>query len=202
MPHPLDALFSLVDHFKSWVAIDCETTGLLPRGRLIELAAVHFDATGRTLQQFHALASPGFPLTKQIVRLTGLTDDDLKNKDPGSTVVSRFLHWLPADVPLIAHNADFDIQILCSASPIVSSQLAGRIVFDTVRVARELHMFPDCRLETVARILNHGLIPRLLHRARVDVEYVQQLFLYALNRNNQSVSHPEHPSDSEYAANS
>jgi DNA polymerase III epsilon subunit-like protein len=46
---------------RGYVAIDTETSGLMPGGRLLEVAAVRCDAEGRVLGKFEAIVCPDDP---------------------------------------------------------------------------------------------------------------------------------------------
>jgi DNA polymerase III epsilon subunit-like protein len=58
---------------RQWVAFDCETTGFLPTGRLIEISAMLFDESGTILDEFHALISPPVAIPQFITDLTGIS---------------------------------------------------------------------------------------------------------------------------------
>lgn len=173
-------VMSLVAGCDAWIAVDCETTGLPPRGRLIELGAIFFDRNGNVLSEFHEMAKPPNRIPHFITRLTGITDDDLIQASVGADVVNRFLKWLPEDIPLLAHNILFDLQILATEVQGVERLLDDRSIVDTVHIARALGGFCNYRLETIAVTLDL-LPPEKLHRARSDVKVVRDLFLHALS---------------------
>jgi DNA polymerase III subunit epsilon len=100
------------EHLSLGLAIDCETTGLDPfRDTIIEIAMVPFLYDRRTArvvayeEPFHGLEDPGEPLTPEIVKLTGLTDEDLRGKHIDR---SAALALLQRAAIVIAHNAGFD----------------------------------------------------------------------------------------------
>jgi DNA polymerase-3 subunit epsilon len=101
--------------------IDTETTGVNPdTDELLELAIVRFSYSANSarivaLQDgFDGLQEPSRPLSKTIVRLTGLTDELLKGRRIDADAVTAQL----ADVNLIvAHNANFDRRVLERAFP-------------------------------------------------------------------------------------
>ena len=93
------------------VAFDTETTGLRPEegDRIIELGAVEMInhiPTGRT---FRTLINPGREVSADTVRITGITDEHLKDapRFEHPEVIDAFLEFI-GDAILIAHNAGFD----------------------------------------------------------------------------------------------
>ena len=100
------------EHLSLGLVVDCETTGLDPfRHTIIELAMIPFLYDRRTArvvaceQPFHGLEDPGEPLTPEIVKLTGLTDHDLRGQHIDRRAA---LALLERAAIVIAHNASFD----------------------------------------------------------------------------------------------
>lgn len=93
------------------VFLDTETTGFDPSSdKVIELAMVAFeyDLQGnvyRLLRTSSQLEDPGAPLPAEIVKLTGLTDEDVAGKRISDSEVHEFLDGVRL---VIAHNAAFD----------------------------------------------------------------------------------------------
>lgn len=91
--------------------LDCETTGTdHETDRIIELALqrVYVSADGRivlTGQPRSWLEDPGVPISPEITRITGLTDDDVR----GQTIAESEARFVisSADV-VLSHNAGFD----------------------------------------------------------------------------------------------
>lgn len=92
------------------VALDVETTGLGDDDRVIELAMRRFryDADGLIVEIGRAWSwreDPGVPLSEDVIRLTGITDQDLIGRRIDDRVAVGILAG--ADL-VIAHNAAFD----------------------------------------------------------------------------------------------
>jgi DNA polymerase-3 subunit epsilon len=95
--------------------VDVETTGLdAARHEIIELAMVPFtyEREGRICEvkePFHALQQPSDPITPEITKITGITDE---------MVAGKVIDWdkvraqVEAADLIIAHNASFDRQFL------------------------------------------------------------------------------------------
>lgn len=92
------------------VAVDVETTGLAEDDRIIELAMRRFryDALGQIAEIGRAWSwreDPGAPLAEDVIRLTGITDQDLVGRRIDDVMATSIL--AQADL-IIAHNAGFD----------------------------------------------------------------------------------------------
>jgi DNA polymerase-3 subunit epsilon len=100
------------DKIRTGVVIDTETTGLNRNSDLIieiGLRAFQFNrGTGEILaigEEYSGLQDPNRPLSDDVKRLTGLTDEALRGQSIDWTAVDRILD--SADI-IIAHNASFD----------------------------------------------------------------------------------------------
>ncbi len=92
--------------------VDVETTGLRADSDvIIELAAVPFRydrSDGRiyeVLEAFTAFNDPGRRIPREIVALTGITDDDVRGKRIDAGRVAELLEQVDL---VVAHNAGFD----------------------------------------------------------------------------------------------
>ncbi|MCJ2082067.1 3'-5' exonuclease [Methylobacterium sp. J-090] len=94
--------------------VDTETTGTdFAADEVIELGMIKFEygASGRIyrlVETFNQLHEPRTPISTEITRLTGITNDDVAGKRIDDAAVNVFV----ADVAVvIAHNASFDRQM-------------------------------------------------------------------------------------------
>ena len=93
------------------IVLDLETTGLDPRKHeIIEFGLVPFtyDVGGRIVavgEPFSRLRQPAEPISAEITKLTGLTDDMVQGQSVDPAEVAAFI--APAAL-IIAHNASFD----------------------------------------------------------------------------------------------
>lgn len=111
-PAPVDRLMTEIPgKVARGLFIDSETTGLDPReDKLISLAAVPFRFTpeGEILEigePVLGLNDPGAPLSDEIIRLTGLTDDMLRGQKLDVGAFSALAAF--SDI-VIAFNSEFD----------------------------------------------------------------------------------------------
>jgi DNA polymerase III subunit epsilon len=162
-----------------FVALDLETTGLSPENdRIVEVAAVRFDSSGRDLGEFHALVNPDRPVSARAREIHGISDADLAAAPFAGVVLARFLAWLDeaAGATLLAHNASFDAAFLgaeLARNGIARNDLA---IVDTLPLGRKLASdSPNHRLDTLAR--RFGLDPSNAHRALADSLRVKGLWL-------------------------
>ena len=74
----LTSLLSSLE-LNDYISIDLETTGLNPqKDRITEIAACCFS-DGKFRDQYTTLINPGIPIPKNIVEITGISDDMLSD---------------------------------------------------------------------------------------------------------------------------
>ena len=102
------------------VFLDIESTGLFyATDKLIELGMVKFEYTedGRIfnlLEEFNGYQDPKIPIPEHITKLTGITDDMVKNRSIENSKVAGYLE--DVDI-IISHNAQFDRAFFETAFP-------------------------------------------------------------------------------------
>jgi DNA polymerase-3 subunit epsilon len=166
------------------IAFDTETTGLDPAqgDRIIELGAVELInhiPTGRT---FHTRINPGKPVSEATVRITGITDDDLKDCPPFEhpDVIDAFLSFI-GDATLVAHNASFDRGFLnaelarCGRAPVPESRWV-----DTVAIARKRFPGAPANLDALCKRFDISLESRTFHGALLDSQLLASVYLELL----------------------
>lgn len=91
--------------------IDLETTGLFPGGhdRVVEIAVVHADESGRQTHRWDSLVNPGRDLGPQHIH--GIRAADVLDAPTFAQITSDILELLQGRV-LVAHNASFDSRFL------------------------------------------------------------------------------------------
>ena len=96
----------------TYVVFDTETTGFNAglNDSMIEIGAVKIEH-GVILDSFDELINPGKHIDESITNITGISDEMVKDKDNEETVVKKFKEWI-GDLPLVAHNAKFDMSML------------------------------------------------------------------------------------------
>ena len=146
------------------VAFDIETTGLDSRQDAItEIGAVVLE-NGAITDTFQTFVNPGRRLTREIVNLTGITDDMVAGAPSQQEAVSAFLEFA-AGRPLAAHNADFDIGFIAACCRRMGRTFEA-VSIDTLVLAQNL--LPGLgkyKLDTVAE---HLKLPSFQHHRASD----------------------------------
>lgn len=104
------------------IILDTETTGLLlPSGAeleqqpyIIDIGMVIAVKVGDelTTATYSQLVKPPVPLQEKITKITGITDDMLKDQPAFVDVLPKIIELLSSADTLIAHNAKFDVGML------------------------------------------------------------------------------------------
>lgn len=155
------------------VFLDIETTGLDDENdQIIEIGAV--KKTGSEEELFHRLIRTDKHIPEVVCKLTGLTDDILKDGIDLEKSVRELADFIDGTV-LIGYNIAFDIKFLnrafmkCSLEPIHNKTI------DLMREARKRNSFQEnYKFETTLK--EYGVKEKLLHRALEDARLMQLLF--------------------------
>ncbi|KCZ51119.1 DNA polymerase III subunit epsilon [Hyphomonas pacifica] len=166
------------------IAFDTETTGLNPADgdRVIEIGAVEMlnhIATGRT---FRVLINPKRSVSEDTVRITGITDEHLKDAPyfEHPEVVDAFLEFL-GDATIVAHNAGFDRGFInmelerCGRPPIPEERW-----IDTAAMARKKYPGAPASLDALCRRYDISLESRTFHGALLDSQLLASVYLELL----------------------
>lgn len=96
------------------IFIDLETTGTnTEMDEIIEVGAVKVK-DNKVVDEFCSFVNPKRKLTKDIIGITGIQDDNLKGAPEISEVMTKLKDFIK-DYPLLAHNMDFDAAFLKKA---------------------------------------------------------------------------------------
>jgi DNA polymerase-3 subunit epsilon len=154
---------------KRGLYVDTETTGKEPeKCDILELALVPFlfEPNGKLLgireeQCMSFLNDPGKPLTDEIRKLTGISDEDLAGKSLDMDVINLML--VGVDL-VVAHNAGYDRKVLERTVPAFRNVAWACSQQDVPW--REVFGAPAERLEILAHFL--GGVFYGAHRAMID----------------------------------
>ena len=169
-----DALFAKYDRL---VLFDTETTGLdYSRDEIIEFAAVVVEKRNgipTVIQEYDELItlSPGGFVPPQIEQLTGITNQDIREKGIPKTRVCRDIaEMVRGNTLLLAYNAHFDLcflfyLLLRDGDPAI---LKDKDKLDLLTVYKDRHSYPH-KLCNAIEVYNLGDKVVNSHRAVDDV---------------------------------
>ena len=163
---------------KTFVVFDLETTGLnsTPASgnmdAIIEIGAYKI-CDGVISESFSTFVNPQRKLSEEIINLTGITEEMVKDAPTYESVMPDFFKFCQGNI-LVGHNAaNFDYKFVdyyCSRL----GYMLERKIMDTIPLAQELLFLPNYKLNTIA---DHFKITFNHHRAIDDAYVTAKIFL-------------------------
>ena len=155
----------------TYVVFDLETTGLYPNSgdSIIEFGAVKIK-DGIIIDRYDELIYPEKELNDEIIKITGITNEMLKGKRNEYDGIIDFMKWV-GNLPMVAHNAKFDISFIENAIDKYKLDKLSNIVIDTLGLSRYLESSE--RFHNLATLVKRYDIPwdeDKHHRADYDSE--------------------------------
>ncbi|MGH1363819.1 MAG: helicase C-terminal domain-containing protein [Calditrichia bacterium] len=174
----------------TFVALDVETTGLDSAiESIIEFGAVRY-VNGEARDEISLKIHPGKQISEKITRITGITNDDVKDAPKFSDVYEQIVEFI-GDDPVVGHNIPFDMGFLENSARRIKHDYADwsgkekpyryftQRQLDTVTLARlYLPFLPSFTLSSLAAHFN--LDNGGAHRALPDAQMTAGLFLELL----------------------
>ena len=163
------------------VVFDTETTGLNPRegDRIVEVGCIELVNYLPTGREFQIYINPGRPVSDATVRITGITNETLRDKKrfEHPDVVDKLMEFL-GDDPIVAHNAEFDRGFLNYELELLGRpQLPKERFIDTLVLAREHRPGSPASLDAVCKRFNISIEGRVLHGALLDAQLLAMAYL-------------------------
>lgn len=152
---------------------DTETTGLKPdTDRIIEIAIYDADRD----KSFCHFVNPGMPIPDESTKITGITDDMVKDAPSFKEVAEMMVEFCEGEVVLIAHNNDgFDKHFLKAEFERAEVPLPKFPYIDTLKWARKYRPdLPKYSLQYLREL--YGFEANNAHRALDDVIIMKQVF--------------------------
>lgn len=116
-----------------FIAIDTETTGLKCGGNdIIEICAIKF-LNFRPDEKFHTYLKPRKSIPESATAINGITDDMVCDAPKFSQIKSSLQDFI-GDLPLVAHNAPFDMKFLHVSG--LNLEDHSDKVYDTLKLSR------------------------------------------------------------------
>lgn len=92
---------------KKYIVLDIETTGLSKyKHQITEIAAIKFDGS-EVIGTFQTLINPERNIPSFITKLTGISNEMVKNSPTVFEILPDFLNFIQDEI-IVAHNASFD----------------------------------------------------------------------------------------------
>ncbi len=161
------------------VVFDIETTGLsVKHCRITEIGAVRIR-DGKVLDVFNTFVNPEMAIPEDIVKLTGITDEMVKEAPDEAEALRAFFAFLGkradgGEMLLIAHNADFDTGFIRAAADRCGLPFENPYL-DTLALARFLlPNLKNHKLDTVAEHYQLGDFNH--HRASDDAAMLAAIY--------------------------
>ncbi len=160
-----------------FVVFDTETTGLnFQNERLIEIGAVEV-CNFEIGEKFNTLINPQKQISDEIVNLTGIDNEMVKNSPYEREALVNFLKFVNGRI-LVAHNANFDVNFLIQTAKRCNINLNLTFV-DTLTLAKILYSnLKKFTLDKIAKFLNLGNFNH--HRACDDAFMLAKIFIEML----------------------
>jgi DNA polymerase III epsilon subunit family exonuclease len=162
------------------VAVDTETTGMSPDAgaALVELASVTLE-DGAIGEAWSSLVRPGRPIPPDATRVHGITDAMVAEAPEPCTIAGQ-LRSACGDLPLVFHNAPFDLPFLQDLMQRSGQPPLYNPIVDTLGLARGLFEGGGNSLGALAA--RFRLPAQTAHRARGDALTTAHLFLLLARR--------------------
>ena len=150
----------------SVVCFDLETTGLdSENDRIIEIGACLYE-DGQITNVFNTFVDPGMDIPSRITEITGITNDMVLGAPKEEEAVTKFVDFCKG-LPLVAHNASFDMSFVKAAcSRIESLKEQSFTYIDTLALSQSLLSdLPKHRLDSLTK---HFKLPTFNHHRASD----------------------------------
>ena len=156
-----------------FVVFDIETTGLSNSTcGITEIGAV-LVKNGQVLDRYNTFVNPEMPIPQEVVELTGITDDMVKDARTIDAVLPEFFNFIGKRL-LIAHNADFDIGFIRVAAKRLEMPFENPYL-DTLALSRHLNTeLKSHKLNILAKYFDLGDFNH--HRASDDAEMLSMIY--------------------------
>ena len=162
----------------TYCVLDLETTGLSFRTDKITEVGIMKVKNGEVIDSFRCFVNPEKPIPPEVVEVTKITDDMVKDAETIDQVFPKILEFV-GDSVLVAHNADFDIPFLKYHGNLLGYQL-NNTYMDTLRMAKVLFPeFTKYKLGIIAEKL--GIKVEVAHRALDDVDTTVKVMNVMMN---------------------
>lgn len=150
----------------TWIAFDTETSGKYPiESEICEIAAVKWRG-GKEIATFQSLVKPTRPMSQEVIRIHGITNDMVKDAPAIGPTLKGFSDFIAGGV-LLAHHAQFDLGFVAAQMDQNGIELPPELTVCTSLLAQgNVPETPNHRLQTL--VAHYGFDPGQAHRALDD----------------------------------
>ena len=161
---------------KTYVVFDVETTGkdAINNG-ITEIGAVKIVG-GKITEQFTTLVKPDYHIPDEIVGITGISDEMVKDCLKIQAVLPDFMKFIEG-ATLVAHNADFDMKFIKRFANAEDYEVKNEVL-DTLALSRKL--FPSQKHHDLKTMATNFNIVFHHHRALADAYATAELLIELL----------------------
>lgn len=170
----------LFEHFpEGLIALDLETTGLSPLvDKIIEIAAFKITPSGDSV--YETLINPEIIIPEHTIAIHNITDE-MVAKAPKLNDVLGELNQFFENLPIVAHNAKFDLGFIVVGLQRLKVELSDSIIYCSCKMARASHKeVANHKLSTLVKEFNIPLVNH--HRALDDAFAALKVFIKGLER--------------------
>lgn len=123
-----------LNKIKDFIAVDVETTGLNTGGNdIIQLSAIKFRDF-KPVEKFNTYIKPRKSIPPEATEINHITDEMVENAPKFYQIIDSFNQFIE-DLPLIAHNAPFDMKHLYVNG---LDSVVNKTIYDTLGLSRRI----------------------------------------------------------------
>jgi len=165
------------------ISLDTETTGLLyyKGHRIIEIGCVEIINRKITENIYHSYINPKKNIDKEARKITGITDNFLKDKPLFNNIIDDFFNFINNSDEIIIHNASFDVNFINNELKLnqykIKNIKSHFKIFDTLSFARSIHPGKKNNLNALCKRYNIEHEERIFHGALLDAYLLAKIYL-------------------------
>lgn len=168
---------------KDFIAVDTETTGIRVSGNdIIQLSAVKF-IDFQPSELWTTYIKPRKHIPEEATRVNGITDEMVENAPEFYQIIDSFNSFI-GDLPLVAHNAPFDMKHLYVNG---LDSIENKVVYDTLALSKSVVKEADSyKLQNICNYI--GIYFDNAHNASSDCLATGLLFVNLLTRKHELIT--------------
>jgi DNA polymerase III epsilon subunit family exonuclease len=170
----------------SFAVVDLETTGVDPStDRILQMAAIVIDGTGKVVDTFDTIVKPESP--EQYVHgaehIHGISEAQVAKGMPLRDALAR-LRQISDGKFFTAHNAQFDIGFIHAESQRVGFDMTVNTFVDTLQLARRTDAERTRKHTLDALCAHYGIERDRAHEAKADATATAELLVHLMREMN------------------